>query len=156
MPTLSQKATTQILTINRNSKKLTRIVLDAIPRDPSVTNALHRITRTPVLGQRLPPVKLLTMVRVETSSSSLGETPFTAGTPTALTRPGHATASTGATIALPTAALGPTERVEEAGLVLGTTAAGQLLVLVRRDVARLGGHELRIAANGAGGGERRV
>lgn len=96
------------------------------------------------------------MVRVETSS--LGETPFTAGTPTALTCPGHATTSTGTTIcALPTAALGPTERIEEAGLVLGTTAGGgQLLILVRRDVARLGRHELRIAGDSAGGGERRV
>lgn len=123
-----------------------RIVLDAIPGPVTDSATLHGITRTTVLGQRLPPVKLA-MVRVETTC--LSKTSVTAGTSASFTCPGHATTSTGTIIfpAAAAAAFGATERVEEAGLLLGTAvAAGQLLVLVRRDIARLGGHELRIAA----------
>lgn len=104
-----------------NGSEPSRIILDAIPSSSPVTNAtLHRsVTRTSVLGQRLPSVKL---------SMMLVETPFwkatrvTAGTSATFTCPSHAT-STGTTIIVTT--LGATERVEEAaGLVLGTAAAG--------------------------------
>lgn len=104
-----------------NGSEPSRIILDAIPSSSSVTNAtLHRgETRTSVLGQRLPPVKL-SMVLVETPLRKATRR-VTAGTSATFTRPCHAT-STG-TIILTT--LGATERVEEAaGLVLGTAAAG--------------------------------
>lgn len=129
-----------------NGSEPSRIVLDAIPGPVTDSATLHGITRTTVLGQRLPPVKLA-MVRVETTC--LRKTSVTAGTSASFTCPGHATTSTGTIIfpAAAAAAFGATERVEEAGLLLGTAvAAGQLLVLVRRDIARLGGHKLRIAA----------
>lgn len=98
-----------------------RIILDAIPSSSSVTNAtLHRgETRTSVLGQRLPPVKL-SMVLVETPLRKATRR-VTAGTSATFTRPCHATSTGTCTIILIT--LGATERVEEAaGLVLGTAA----------------------------------
>ena len=81
------------------------------------------------------------MVRVETSSSVGKTSAVTAGTSASFTRPGHsATAKAPSAIVVPADTLGATDRVEEAGLGLGTAACGggQLLVLVCRDVARLG------------------
>lgn len=99
-----------------------RIILDAIPSSSSVTNAtLHRSeTRTSVLGQRLPPVKL-SMVLVK-SPFRKATRRVTAGTSATFTRPCHATSTGTTTIILTT--LGATERIEEAatGLVLGTAA----------------------------------
>lgn len=104
-----------------NGSEPTRIILDAIPSSSSVTDAtLHRgETRTPVLGQRLPSVKL-SMVLVETPFREATRR-ITAGTSATFSRPCHATSTGTSTIILTT--LGATERVEEtAGLVLGTAA----------------------------------